>query len=407
MTEHEGENGMRKKQWISGLAALCVLLLAGCGAKAPEEPVSTPPAAEISPAIAEESAKPNETQPVSSPEGTALRIHGTDYSVEQVSVCFADQYYSFVSDYGDIAIYYGLDTSRGITDLADQECSFSEDGTWYGYFLESAVESLLQIQALCDYAKQNGIALTEEERAEIDLWMKEIDAGAREAGMDGVEGYLADYYGSGVTVDLFRSYMENMSLADRAYNSFASSLSYTDEDIAAYIAEMGYDTDEYDYPVTSMRHVLIMAAEDEKGEYSEEAIAAAHEKAELLYEEWSAGDRSEESFAALAEAYSDDGGSCQNGGLYENIYKEQMVDGINEWLFHPDRAVGDTAVIDNNGHYVGTHIVYFTGYGDLYGHILALEDMQYNTMLDWFGALTADYSPEPGPDYASIGIYSR
>ena len=82
-----------------------------------------------------------------------------------------------------------------------------------------------------------------------------------------------------------------------------------------------------------------------------------------------------------------------------------MVEGINEWLFVQKRTIGDTTIIDNNGSYVGTHIVYFVGYGDLYCNVLSLEDLRYTDLSEWFDALTADYTAEQGADYASIGKY--
>ena len=82
-----------------------------------------------------------------------------------------------------------------------------------------------------------------------------------------------------------------------------------------------------------------------------------------------------------------------------------LVEGINEWLFDTSRAIGDTAVIDNNGSYVGTHIVYFVGYGDLYCNVLSLDDLKYADESEWFENLTADYTAEQGADYASIGKY--
>ena len=75
---------------------------------------------------------------------TALTIHGVAYSSEQVTVCFADQYYTFAEEYGDSAAYYGLDTSAGIKSLTEQYCDYSSDGTWYGYFLDAAVETMQQ-----------------------------------------------------------------------------------------------------------------------------------------------------------------------------------------------------------------------------------------------------------------------
>ena len=62
-------------------------------------------------------------------------------------------------------------------------------------------------------------------------------------------------------------------------------------------------------------------------------------------------------------------------------------------------------MIDNNGSYVGTHIVYFVGYGDLYCNVLSLEDLKNEDISEWFAVLTADYIAEQGADYASIGKY--
>lgn len=335
--------------------------------------------------------------------GVALTIHGVDYSREQVTVCFADQYYSFANYYGEYALYYGLDVTAGIDGLSDQTCEYSADGTWYGYFLDTAVEYLAQMQALCDYAGENGVTLTAEDLEYVDDEMEQIAYMAELYGFDSVEGYLNEYFGSSVPVEAYREYLENSLLADKAYGAFIASLSYTPEEIKAHYAEMGYAEGENEYPVTAMRHVLIMAEADENGEYTDEAITAAHEEAVRLYEEWSAGEKTEESFAALAGTYSEDGGSVGTGGLYENIYQGQMVAGINDWLFDEGRAVGDTAVIDNNGSYVGTHIVYFVGYGELFSNLLSLDDLQYQDTEEWFTELIADYAVQPGPDYESIG----
>ena len=336
---------------------------------------------------------------------TALTIHGVAYSSEQATLCFADQYYTFVEEYGDYADYYGIDISLGIKSLTEQYSDYSSDGTWYGYFLEIAVDYLIQLRALFDYAMENDIILEDEDYEEVDREMDDLAAKAKDAGYDTAEAYLTEYYGSGITETMYRKYLETIALADKAYNSFEDSLSYSEEEIAAHYAELGYEEGENDYPVTAMRHVLIMAGADENGECSDGAIAAAHEKAVELYEEWNAGEKTEDSFADLAEKYSEDGGSNTNGGLYEDIYNGQMVEGINEWLFNQERTVGDTAIIDNNGSYVGTHIVYFVGYGDLYRNVLSLDDLKYADESEWFENLTADYTAEQGADYASIGKY--
>ncbi len=51
---------------------------------------------------------------------------------------------------------------------------------------------------------------------------------------------------------------------------------------------------------------------------------AAKAKAEELLEEWKNGDATEESFAELAGAWLEDGGSSLNGGLYGR-WKNSMI----------------------------------------------------------------------------------
>lgn len=115
----------------------------------------------------------------------------------------------------------------------------------------------------------------------------------------------------------------------------------------------------------NIRHILFGtetaasdATEEELAEI-EEANAAQQEKAQQVYDEWLAGDQSEESFAALAREYSDDG-NAPEGGIYENVYEGQMVSEFNDWIFDPARRSGDTDIVETS---YGYHIIYFIGEG--------------------------------------------
>ena len=123
---------------------------------------------------------------------------------------------------------------------------------------------------------------------------------------------------------------------------------------------LGRDVNEY-HPV-SFRHILISADDlDLDGAYSTEEVEAARTQAQSIYDEWLAGDATEESFAELANTHSTDTGSNTSGGLYENVAKDQMVPAINDWLFEEGRKPGDTIVVTNEGSYTGAHVVYFVG----------------------------------------------
>ena len=91
--------------------------------------------------------------------------------------------------------------------------------------------------------------------------------------------------------------------------------------------------DDNHYNTVNVRHILVNAEADADGNYTDEAKAAAKARAEEILAEFEAGDKTEDSFAALAEQYSEDPGSNTNGGLYENVAKGQMVQEFNDFCF--------------------------------------------------------------------------
>lgn len=130
-----------------------------------------------------------------------------------------------------------------------------------------------------------------------------------------------------------------------------------------YYVIMYMGCEDQKYPEVSVRHILVKTEDaDEDGSYSDEEKAAALQKAEDLMAEWEAGDKTEDSFAALANEKSEDAGSNTNGGLYENVYKGAMVEEFNDFCFAEGRKPGDTGIVHgNNGGYDGYHLMYFVG----------------------------------------------
>jgi hypothetical protein len=156
---------------------------------------------------------------------------------------------------------------------------------------------------------------------------------------------------------------------------------------------LGRDTN--DYKLVDFRHILIQAEDtDGDGEYSDEEIAAAQSQAQDIYDQWLAGEATEDSFAELANEYSTDTGSNENGGLYEDVYKDAMVEPINDWLFADGRQAGDTELVSYDGSsYTGTHVLFFVGTDDLtYAQYEADSAMRSNDYNAWLEAAQADYS---------------
>ena len=124
-----------------------------------------------------------------------------------------------------------------------------------------------------------------------------------------------------------------------------------------------------EYKTVDVRHILFRADTtglDSKSETYEADLQAAKDaakaKAEDALAQWKAGDATEDSFAALANELSEDGGSNTNGGLYTKVLKGQMVTEFNDWLFDESRKPGDTGVVyGESSNYAGYHVMYFVG----------------------------------------------
>ena len=166
-------------------------------------------------------------------------------------------------------------------------------------------------------------------------------------------------------------------------------IEHSDGDGFEVVAYVGYDDNHY--PTVSVRHILIEAEADESGEWTDKVLELARTRAEEILAEWESGERTEESFAALAEQYSSDTGSNTNGGLYEDIAKGQMVEEFDAFCFGGHKH-GDTAIVyGSNGNYAGYHIMYFVGEGELYSNVIAKDALTDEALDAWMAEIVPEY----------------
>ncbi len=168
-----------------------------------------------------------------------------------------------------------------------------------------------------------------------------------------------------------------------------------DNDSGSY-ALMFISRNDNHYNLVDARHILVMAEADENGAYTDEALDAAKAEAEALLAQWQE-DPTEENFAAMANEYSEDGGSNTNGGLYEGIYMDYMVEEFNDFIFAEGRQTGDTGIVyGNNGSYAGYHVIYFQGQGQLFSDFLADDALRGNDYNEVVGGFAENYKLEIG-----------
>lgn len=288
-----------------------------------------------------------------------------ELTLGQLQVYYWMEFRNFMSQYGTYASYFGLDVSKP---LDTQMCSGLEEArTWQQFFLEGALNSWNNYRAMAAEADANGFELTEQQRSAIDNAAAELEEAAAANGFESGIAMLHSSLGAGAELEDYVYFMELYYKANGYYAQIAQSFEPTDEQLDDYFEEHaeGYAASGItkDTKLVNVRHILVYP-EGADGtnlatqEFSEEAWAASEKKAQEILDQFLAGDKTEESFAALANEYSEDPGSNTNGGLYENVSEGEMVAAFNDWCFDAARQVGDTGIVKTN---YGYHVMYFSG----------------------------------------------
>lgn len=288
-----------------------------------------------------------------------------ELTLGQLQVYYWMEFRNFMSQYGTYASYFGLDVSQP---LDTQMCSGLEEArTWQQFFLEGALNSWNNYRAMAAEADANGFELTEQQRAAIDNAAAELEEAAAANGFESGIAMLHSSLGAGAELEDYVYFMELYYKANGYYAQIAQGFEPTDEQLDDYFEEHaeGYAASGItkDTKLVNVRHILVYP-EGADGtnlatqEFSEEAWAASEKKAQEILDQFLAGDKTEESFAALANEYSEDPGSNTNGGLYENVSEGEMVVAFNDWCFDAARQVGDTGIVKTN---YGYHVMYFSG----------------------------------------------
>ena len=114
-------------------------------------------------------------------------------------------------------------------------------------------------------------------------------------------------------------------------------------------------------PDFTTRHILLML---DQSKDLEEAKTEAQKKVDKILKEYKEKGESEDAFAELAAKYSEDPGSKDKGGLYENVRPGSFIPEYEAWSLDPARKEGDVETIfTDNQAYKGFHIIYFKKIG--------------------------------------------
>ena len=131
---------------------------------------------------------------------------------------------------------------------------------------------------------------------------------------------------------------------------------------------------------------------------SEEQWAASLAEVERIQQEWLDAGGSEETFAEFANKYSDDGGSNTRGGLYENNTSGYFVPNFDAWVFDESRVAGDYGIVQNDGGYFGSHLIYYVSQGQPQWMIAIRGTLKQEASLTWYDGQYAQAAIVSYPD---------
>lgn len=215
-----------------------------------------------------------------------------------------------------------------------------------------------------------------------DLISKYISAGYFTDESDAVDAFAGAMDSKSVKSDVESNFGED--IADWMFNTDTAvgSLNYYADENAGVIyiimktSQPALDSDSAS-KVYSVRHILVIpkSGDDDSSssassstatkKYTEEEWAAALEKANSILDEYNKGDKSELSFAKLAEKYTDDTSSTSvnmnnmYGGGIMDTQLGQMVSDFENWAIDSSRKYGDVEIVKSS---YGYHIMFFISY---------------------------------------------
>ena len=188
----------------------------------------------------------------------------------------------------------------------------------------------------------------------------------------------ADTKGSGFSSAVYADWLYS---ADR----HANDVTVVEQENSGYYVVLFESRDDNTYNTVNVRHILIKAEDsDSDGTYSDDDKKKAKAAIDDVYERWTQSNQTEDDFAQLANSFSQDSGSNTKGGLYENVYKGQMVQEFNDFCFDPARKPGDVGIVFNESDsYCGYHLVYYVGQGERYCDYLGDQALRTSDFNEW------------------------
>ena len=241
------------------------------------------------------------------------------------------------------------------TPLSQQNYSFGE-GTWEDVFKESAANA---IQTAYNYyidAKQNGYSLSDEQKDAIDQNVDAVKTAASNYGYRNVDRFLGVYYGEGVTLDDYKTFLEVNAYYEGYLAKLKEDFNPTAEELKdAYDKDTGaFDFVSYTYKTTEAEAATVPAENENKEEAgnaetetgaeteagTEPETEAAPANTETVYTDEAKAAAKEKAESYLTAMPEDANTGRNHKSDVTNSFNEEVAN----WLFDAERKEGDSKV---------------------------------------------------------------
>ena len=296
----------------------------------------------------------------------ALTVGDHEISNAELSYFYMSAINNFNTNYGNYAAMMGLDTSKPL----DEQVINNDTGlTWADDFLNTAKDNARSVYAMADAAEAAGFTLSEDELAEIDTSISNMKMYATLYGYSSTKDFLKAQYGSGATEESYKQYVTVNTLANAYYNSYSSSLTYTDADLRAAESE---NYDKYSSFTYNTYYLAASKFQAEDEDNSDKAVKAAEEAANSLIGEDVATVADFDAAIAALDINKDTEASST---AYTDQQYASVSTTVRDWITNSARKEGDKTVIantttstDDDGNEtkttLGYYAVFFTGSND-------------------------------------------
>ncbi len=269
------------------------------------------------------------------------------------------------------------------------ECTANEDDKDHVHTAEEEAAALAAAKAAADQIVASNAATGED----LDKAISSVE------GFDSADtsSAIEDILYSDITNEDIAAWLADSSRTPGELGVIPYETTSTDEEGTETTETIGYfvllflEKNDNTEKLVNVRHILMNfgggSTDETTGEtvYSEEEKKAVKDKLIAVQEKWLADGGSEDAFAALVADNTDDGGSKDNGGLYEKVYPGQMVENFNDWCFDEARKTGDYEIIETE---YGYHLMFFSGHTDVTYHDYLIEnDLREADYEAWYNGI--------------------